>query len=197
VVVGVRGWSGSFGTGRRWPRSFATRRGRIRNHTLMQTIARANRVAPGKKAGLIVDYVGIFRNLQKALAIYAQPSRPGELPIKDKAALVEELDRQVKEAKNFLQARDIALDGITRETDASTSASVAEPIFSASRMRRAGVHSAWRRCALGMCSGIVVCRFLTAENAWLATRVPRLKISIVVLVILASTTSRMSREGTE
>ena len=80
---------------------------------------------------------------------------------------------------------------------ASTSASVAEPIFSASRMRRAGVHSAWRRCALGMCSGIVVCRFLTAENAWLATRVPRWKISIVVLVILASTTSRMSREGTE
>ena len=70
---------------------------------------------------------------------------------------------------------------------ASTSASVAEPIFSASRMRRAGVHSAWRRCALGMCSGIVVCRFLTAENAWLATRVPRWKISIVVLVILAST----------
>ena len=45
----------------------------MKNHTLMQTIARANRVAPGKQAGLIVDYVGVFRNLKEALAIYAQP----------------------------------------------------------------------------------------------------------------------------
>jgi len=43
----------------------------LKNHTLMQTIARANRVYPGKTNGLIVDYIGIFRNLQKALAIYA------------------------------------------------------------------------------------------------------------------------------
>jgi type I restriction enzyme R subunit len=39
----------------------------MRAHTLMQTIARANRVAPGKESGLIVDYVGIFRALQNAL----------------------------------------------------------------------------------------------------------------------------------
>ncbi len=45
----------------------------MRSHTLMQTIARANRVAPGKESGLIVDYVGIFRALQDALAIYARP----------------------------------------------------------------------------------------------------------------------------
>src|SRR5215475_514938 len=77
----------------------------------------------------------------------------------------------------------------------SNSASVAGPIFSASYMRRAGVHSAWRRCALGICSGIVVCRLRTAEKAWLATRAPRWKISTVALVIRASTTSRMSREG--
>jgi type I restriction enzyme, R subunit len=42
----------------------------MRNHTLMQTIARANRVFPDKDNGLIVDYVGVFRNLEKALAIY-------------------------------------------------------------------------------------------------------------------------------
>ena len=90
----------------------------IRNHTLMQTIARANRVAPGKKAGLIVDYVGIFRNLQNALAVYAQPSRPGELPIKDKAALVEGLRDQLEAARAFCQARAIDLDAITREADA-------------------------------------------------------------------------------
>jgi hypothetical protein len=80
---------------------------------------------------------------------------------------------------------------------ASNSARVAGPIFSASCMRRVGVHSAWRRCALGMCSGIAVWRLRTAEKAWLATRLPRWKISTVAVVILASTTSRMSREGTE
>src|SRR6266566_564012 len=42
----------------------------MKNHSLMQTIARANRVWREKQNGLIVDYVGIFRNLQKALAIY-------------------------------------------------------------------------------------------------------------------------------
>ena len=41
----------------------------MKNHTLMQTIARANRVWREKQNGLIVDYVGIFRDLQKALAI--------------------------------------------------------------------------------------------------------------------------------
>jgi type I restriction enzyme R subunit len=35
----------------------------MRNHALMQTIARANRVFPDKEAGLIVDYVGVFRRL--------------------------------------------------------------------------------------------------------------------------------------
>ena len=42
----------------------------MKNHTLMQTIARANRVWGEKQSGMIVDYVGVFRNLQKALAIY-------------------------------------------------------------------------------------------------------------------------------
>ena len=42
----------------------------MRNHTLMQTIARANRVFPDKDNGLIVDYIGVFRDLEKALAIY-------------------------------------------------------------------------------------------------------------------------------
>ena len=42
----------------------------MRNHTLMQTIARANRVYGDKESGLIVDYVGVFRNLETALAIY-------------------------------------------------------------------------------------------------------------------------------
>ena len=51
----------------------------MRNHTLMQTIARANRVFPEKENGLIVDYVGVFRRLEEALAVYrVGPVRRGE-----------------------------------------------------------------------------------------------------------------------
>src|SRR5690606_36007245 len=42
----------------------------MKNHTLMQTIARANRVWGAKTNGLIVDYIGVFRSLKKAFAIY-------------------------------------------------------------------------------------------------------------------------------
>ncbi|HEU4959087.1 MAG TPA: type I restriction endonuclease subunit R [Sphingomonas sp.] len=79
----------------------------MKNHTLMQTIARANRTAPGKSAGLIVDYVGVFRNLQKALAIYAQPSTEGAEPIENKAALVERLKAAVDDAMDFCRRRSI------------------------------------------------------------------------------------------
>jgi len=37
----------------------------MRNHALMQTIARANRVFPGKRSGLIVDYADVFASLEK------------------------------------------------------------------------------------------------------------------------------------
>ena len=84
----------------------------MRNHTLMQTIARANRVAPGKTAGLIVDYVGIFRNLQDALRIYAKPNQPGQLPIKDKAALVEQLEGLLRDAQSLCTRLGIDLSGI-------------------------------------------------------------------------------------
>ncbi len=85
----------------------------MRNHTLMQTIARANRVSEGKEAGLIVDYVGIFRNLQKALAIYAQPTgTEGGTPILDKQKLVKFLQMAIDEAKTFCKERDVDLDAI-------------------------------------------------------------------------------------
>ena len=42
----------------------------MRNHTLMQTIARANRVFPGKHSGLIVDYANVFASLEKGLVLY-------------------------------------------------------------------------------------------------------------------------------
>lgn len=42
----------------------------LKAHTLMQTIARANRVSAGKPNGLIIDYIGIVKALRKALADY-------------------------------------------------------------------------------------------------------------------------------
>lgn len=79
----------------------------MKNHTLMQTIARANRNAPGKKAGLIVDYVGIFRNLERALAIYAVGGATNARPIEDKAALVAELVQAIEDALAFCRTRDV------------------------------------------------------------------------------------------
>ena len=86
----------------------------MRAHTLMQTIARANRVAPGKESGLIVDYVGIFRALQSALATYARPTTGGGSgsPILDKSELVAALQSALNEAAAFAQARGITLETI-------------------------------------------------------------------------------------
>lgn len=66
----------------------------MKNHTLMQTIARANRVFPEKDNGLIVDYVGVFRDLEKALAIYGAAGE-GDAPIEIIDALAVELDTAV------------------------------------------------------------------------------------------------------
>lgn len=74
----------------------------MRNHTLMQTIARANRVWEEKVSGLIVDYVGVFRNLQKALAIYGtgQSGEKGEdTPVRDKRELLAALEAAIREAE--------------------------------------------------------------------------------------------------
>lgn len=85
----------------------------MRAHTLMQTIARANRVAPGKESGLIVDYVGIFRALQDALATYARPEGAGGgSPILDKAELVAALNAALNEVAGFAQVRGVTLETI-------------------------------------------------------------------------------------
>lgn len=86
----------------------------MRNHTLMQTIARANRVyGDEKKNGLIVDYVGVFRSLEKALVIYADPG-DGEVdpPIKDKKELKRELITAIEKTKVFLKPLGVDLEEI-------------------------------------------------------------------------------------
>jgi type I restriction enzyme, R subunit len=82
----------------------------MKNHTLMQTIARANRVWREKQNGLIVDYVGIFRNLQKALAIYGTTrggAASGDTPIRDKTELFNQLCAAITELTAFSKERGI------------------------------------------------------------------------------------------
>lgn len=83
----------------------------MRNHTLMQTIARANRVFPGKHSGMIVDYANVFASLEKALAIYGLGTG-GERPVRDKQKLVEELRQAVRQATVFCTGKGVDLAAI-------------------------------------------------------------------------------------
>jgi type I restriction enzyme R subunit len=84
----------------------------MKNHTLMQTIARANRVFRDKVNGLIVDYIGVFRSLQKALAIYGAGAGGGTSPVEDKAFLVAKLREQIAETEAFCERLGVPLNAI-------------------------------------------------------------------------------------
>jgi len=82
----------------------------MKNHTLMQTIARANRVWRDKQNGLIVDYVGVFRNLQKALAIYGAAqgeAGPETTPVHKKEELVNQLRDTISATTAFCMERNV------------------------------------------------------------------------------------------
>jgi type I restriction enzyme R subunit len=80
----------------------------MRNHTLMQTIARANRVFPGKHSGLIVDYANVFASLEKALAVYG--AGQGEVtPVRNKEQLIADLRKAIDEATQFCASKRVNL----------------------------------------------------------------------------------------
>lgn len=89
----------------------------LKNHTLMQTIARANRVYPGKTNGLIVDYIGVFRNLQKALAVYASTKSGADEIIQDKDELVEILFSTVAKTRQFLKTLELDISELLKTQD--------------------------------------------------------------------------------
>ena len=96
----------------------------MKDHTLMQTIARANRVTPWrindveKKNGEIVDYYNVFRNMKKALKDYAQGADGlDDAPVRDKDALFKLLDDAVEQALTYCSASDIALRGVLARGD--------------------------------------------------------------------------------
>jgi type I restriction enzyme R subunit len=75
----------------------------MRNHTRLQTIARANRVSPGKHSGVIVDYANVLASLEKALAVCGA-GEGGANPVQDKAKLVEELRKALDAAVEFARS---------------------------------------------------------------------------------------------
>jgi len=70
----------------------------LKEHTLLQAIARVNRLAPGKEHGLIIDYYGNLENLDTALETYS-----GTNPY-DMDDLVGELTTIAEEIKKLPQA---------------------------------------------------------------------------------------------
>jgi type I restriction enzyme R subunit len=90
----------------------------MRNHTLMQTIARANRVYPGKHSGVIVDYANVFVSLEKALAIYGA-GQGGTNPVRDKQKLVADLRKAVDEATAFCAQHQVILPAIEQSPPGS------------------------------------------------------------------------------
>jgi type I restriction enzyme R subunit len=84
----------------------------MKSHTLMQAIARANRVYPGKESGLIVDYVNVFSYMRQALGDYATGDSGSDMPVKNIDELVKYLDAIIKEADSLLSSCGIILDDI-------------------------------------------------------------------------------------
>lgn len=100
----------------------------MRDHTLMQTITRANRVCSHiingitKANGEIIDYYNVFRNMRTALANYAlggeDPSgEDGSLPVEGKENLFVLLDEAIAQGLSFCRSHDIDLESLSKQED--------------------------------------------------------------------------------
>ena len=92
----------------------------LKKHTLMQAIARANRVHEGKTNGLIVDYCGILKHLRQALATFAGTRNTGPAegvePAKPHEELLAELAEAIQQVRDFLDEAGAPLDTVITET---------------------------------------------------------------------------------
>ncbi|MBQ2363178.1 MAG: type I restriction endonuclease subunit R, partial [Bacteroidaceae bacterium] len=87
----------------------------MKAHTLMQTIARANRVAEGKTNGLIIDYMGIVKALRQALADYTANPEGGEGgndPTIDKQELIKHVHEAIAAATAFLKEHEFEIQNL-------------------------------------------------------------------------------------
>ena len=100
----------------------------LKAHTLMQAIARANRVHEGKTNGLIVDYCGVLKNLRKALATFAGMTGGGKKgsfdPARPERELLEQLAAAIGLVRDFLAERNAPLDDIIKRTGFERNAAI-------------------------------------------------------------------------
>jgi type I restriction enzyme R subunit len=100
----------------------------LKAHTLMQAIARANRVNEGKNNGLIVDYCGVLKHLRGALATFAA-TRPGggggEIdPARPDEELLDGLAEAIAMVRDFLDAGGAPLDDVIRKEGFARNAAI-------------------------------------------------------------------------
>jgi type I restriction enzyme R subunit len=88
----------------------------MKGHTLMQAIARVNRVVANKKNGLIIDYNGMLKSLRKALATYGQGDKgaPQTDPLFDEAQALAEYAASIDKVKAHLVTVDYDLVALVR-----------------------------------------------------------------------------------
>ena len=103
----------------------------LKAHTLMQAIARANRVNEGKNNGLIVDYCGILKHLRKALATFAGTSNGGHNgeggeiePARPEEELLADLAEAIAFVRSFLDDRGASLDNVLQKTGFKRNAAI-------------------------------------------------------------------------
>ncbi len=103
----------------------------LKAHTLMQAIARANRVSEGKNNGLIVDYCGILKNLRKALATFAGTGDTGHGeghgetdPARPEEELLADLAEAIAYVRGFLDERGASLNDIIEKTGFERNAAI-------------------------------------------------------------------------
>lgn len=91
----------------------------LKAHTLMQTIARANRVDEGKSNGLIIDYIGIVKALRKALADYTANANGNcnTDPTVDKDKLIARMIETISKVESFLLEKNFDLEMLIDGTD--------------------------------------------------------------------------------
>lgn len=95
-----------------------------KDHTLMQTIARANRVTSWKIGGVekrngeIVDYYNVFRRMKEALRDYAQGQDEGdETPVREKSDLFRLLDEAIAQGLAYCRSQNVHLDRVVEKGD--------------------------------------------------------------------------------
>lgn len=102
----------------------------LKAHTLMQAIARANRVFEGKNNGLIVDYCGILKNLRAALATFAGTADEGRKgdktvdPTQPQENLLNDLQNAINAVREFLTSQGASLDRILAEKGFALNAAI-------------------------------------------------------------------------